>query len=95
MGIARIRRIMDAEDVLHSLRHHVERYIERSEHRIKNLTKRLAREDPITLKAITGAIKSAIDSHGVITKDNIGSVAKRLYNSLADLPEHGAVRKRT
>lgn len=43
---------------------------------------KLKRDKKITMNAINGGLKQAINAHGPITKQLIGSVGKRIYGSL-------------
>jgi hypothetical protein len=43
---------------------------------------KLKREKKVELNKINGGLKQAINSHGPITKELIGSASKRIYGSL-------------
>lgn len=49
-----------------------------------NTIEKLKRDKRIELNRINGALKQTINAHGAITKELIGSAAKRIYGSLLD-----------
>jgi len=49
-----------------------------------NTIEKLKRDKRIELNRINGALKQTINAHGAITKELIGSTAKRIYGSLLD-----------
>ena len=46
--------------------------------------KKLKRKRELDFRKINGAIKQAINAHGPITKDLIGSATKRIYGALLE-----------
>ena len=71
------------------IQHMVDSLIESRERKIRHLKKKAKpREFIMTTKIISGALKNCIRDHGPITKDWIGSAAKRIYGNCQQVVEN-------
>lgn len=55
--------------------------------------KKLKRKRKLEFRRINGALKQAINAHGPITKDLIGSASKRIYGALLEEPKVNKILK--
>jgi len=79
----RVIRMIESGDYDPSvINHMLESLVKTRDRRIKELvTKAKPRTFDLNLKSISGALRETIKSHGNITKENIGSAAKRIYGN--------------
>lgn len=74
----------DPEVILHML----QSLVESRDRKIRHLEgKARNRKFVLNEKQISGALRSCIDAHGPITKEFIGSAAKRIYNGCIHLAD--------
>lgn len=86
---------LDAEQT-ETVRHMIESLLRNRDVLVDKLTVRAqSREQTFTPKMISGALKNTVDAHGPITREWIGSAAKRVHRAFLDTGENRPSHVRT